>query len=622
MASFNCFFNTFRSGSMGLNITEACQVFLLGTTMRLYILFLMERVDPWWNTAIENQAIDRVFRLGQTSPVHVFKFIVQHTIEERVVAIQLEKTSWIQQAFQGIKGASDSAVQEKRLDVASLFQLDIDQVVVKLTTSTTEINFFRQVNRSRTAGQAVHHIVEWRAGGDVDFLGVGSCKALVLQRGACTMKEKFAQNRLYATDKNNCVFHVVKALEYVHTLRYIHGNLTLENVMMFSRGEIKLIDFANTVALNADMPLHCTPEYCPPEMAKCIVNGLRPLKASPSYDVWCLGVFILKLFSPNLQLQEFVNLSDEDVVCKIAAPGFSFHASVRACSLSSPQKNMLLSVLDPNPATRSSLRDVDKFLPRNSTASFGQGAAEQVRQGIADLGRKVDALHVTVVEGDRFTLPCLWTLEERTGMGFVARSVRALLKTEFRVSFICEMRDGDRRCEPYPCDQEEALIVTANSPLVQGALPFLKVTCSLFKVLGLVAGAGGIVGDFFKFDDSTMANVTSAIDAVANFNENVIEKLDVEEKLNNLADSLADNRDPEEVASIMSQTLQIYKQHRKDAGSYERLHQVLGSIKFDWTKHHIIGGLVKKVIKSGFPDAGEVRWVCKAHAESNENILM
>ncbi|ETV96687.1 hypothetical protein H310_10005 [Aphanomyces invadans] len=245
-----------------------------------------------------------------------------------------------------------------------------------------------------------------------------------------------------------------------------------------------------------------------------------------------------------------------------------------------------------------------------------------VRQGIADLGRKVDALHVTVVEGDRFTLPCLWTLEERTGMGFVARSVRALLKTEFRVSFICEMRDGDRRCEPYPCDQEEALIVTANSPLVQGALPFLKVTCSLFKVLGLVAGAGGIVGDFFKFDDSTMANVTSAIDAVANFNENVIEKLDVEEKLNNLADSLADNRDPEEVASIMSQTLQIYKQHRKDAGSYERLHQVLGSIKFDWTKHHIIGGLVKKVIKSGFPDAGEVRWVCKAHAESNENILM
>ncbi|ETV96690.1 hypothetical protein H310_10008 [Aphanomyces invadans] len=205
-----------------------------------------------------------------------------------------------------------------------------DQVVVKLTTSTTEINFFRQVNRSRTAGQAVHHIVEWRAGGDVDFLGVGSCKALVLQRGACTMKEKFAQNRLYATDKNNCVFHVVKALEYVHTLRYIHGNLTLENVMMFSRGEIKLIDFANTVALNADMPLHCTPEYCPPEMAKCIVNGLRPLKASPSYDVWCLGVFILKLFSPNLQLQEFVNLSDEDV------PQFAAEKHAAICSRSQP----------------------------------------------------------------------------------------------------------------------------------------------------------------------------------------------------------------------------------------------------------------------------------------------
>ncbi|KAF0713731.1 hypothetical protein AaE_011722 [Aphanomyces astaci] len=97
------------SGSMGLNITEASQVFLL---------------DPWWNTAIETQAIDRVFRLGQTRPVHVFKFVVANSIEERVVAIQTAKAALIKQAFQGIKGASDSAVNEKRLDIATLFQLD------------------------------------------------------------------------------------------------------------------------------------------------------------------------------------------------------------------------------------------------------------------------------------------------------------------------------------------------------------------------------------------------------------------------------------------------------------------------------------------------------------------
>ncbi|KAF0700506.1 Aste57867_8967 [Aphanomyces stellatus] len=97
-----------KCGSMGLNITEASQVFLL---------------DPWWNTAIENQAIDRVFRLGQTHPVQVFKFVVQNSIEERVVTIQKEKFTLIKQAFGGIKGASDSNVKEKRLDIAAVFQL-------------------------------------------------------------------------------------------------------------------------------------------------------------------------------------------------------------------------------------------------------------------------------------------------------------------------------------------------------------------------------------------------------------------------------------------------------------------------------------------------------------------
>ncbi|RHZ06149.1 hypothetical protein DYB31_012787 [Aphanomyces astaci] len=85
---------------------------------------MKEELDPWWNTAIETQAIDRVFRLGQTRPVHVFKFVVANSIEERVVAIQTAKAALIKQAFQGIKGASDSAVNEKRLDIATLFQLD------------------------------------------------------------------------------------------------------------------------------------------------------------------------------------------------------------------------------------------------------------------------------------------------------------------------------------------------------------------------------------------------------------------------------------------------------------------------------------------------------------------
>ncbi|KAI9179340.1 SNF2 family N-terminal domain-containing protein [Polychytrium aggregatum] len=66
-----------RSSGVGLNLTVASRVFL---------------VDPWWNESVENQAIDRCHRLGQTRPVVVVRYIVESTVEEKILAIQKRKS--------------------------------------------------------------------------------------------------------------------------------------------------------------------------------------------------------------------------------------------------------------------------------------------------------------------------------------------------------------------------------------------------------------------------------------------------------------------------------------------------------------------------------------------------
>jgi SNF2 family DNA or RNA helicase len=58
-----------KAGGVGLNLTAATHVF---------------HFDRWWNPAVENQATDRAFRIGQTKAVNVHKFVVSGTLEERI----------------------------------------------------------------------------------------------------------------------------------------------------------------------------------------------------------------------------------------------------------------------------------------------------------------------------------------------------------------------------------------------------------------------------------------------------------------------------------------------------------------------------------------------------------
>jgi len=85
------FLISLKAGGVGLNLTEADTVI---------------HFDPWWNPAVENQATDRVYRIGQNKEVFVYKLIVANSIEEKIIEMQTKKQALQDQLFDK-KGQKD-----------------------------------------------------------------------------------------------------------------------------------------------------------------------------------------------------------------------------------------------------------------------------------------------------------------------------------------------------------------------------------------------------------------------------------------------------------------------------------------------------------------------------------
>ncbi|MEE8398283.1 MAG: DEAD/DEAH box helicase, partial [Desulfobacterales bacterium] len=97
------FLISLKAGGLGLNLTEANYAFLL---------------DPWWNPAVENQAIDRCYRIGQENPVTAYRFITKDSIEEKVMALK--------QAKQDIQ---DIVIRESDMEDTQLTQEQLRQLL-------------------------------------------------------------------------------------------------------------------------------------------------------------------------------------------------------------------------------------------------------------------------------------------------------------------------------------------------------------------------------------------------------------------------------------------------------------------------------------------------------------
>ncbi len=70
------FLISLKAGGVGLNLTAADYVYI---------------VDPWWNSAVEQQAIDRTHRIGQTKNIFAYRMICKDSIEDKILQLQEKK---------------------------------------------------------------------------------------------------------------------------------------------------------------------------------------------------------------------------------------------------------------------------------------------------------------------------------------------------------------------------------------------------------------------------------------------------------------------------------------------------------------------------------------------------
>jgi non-specific serine/threonine protein kinase len=104
-----------KAGGTGLNLTAASQVI---------------HFDRWWNPAVENQATDRAFRIGQQRNVLVHKFVTSGTLEEKIDQMLSEKQHTADQILTG--GAEKSLTEMSNDELLNMIQLDIEKAEINL----------------------------------------------------------------------------------------------------------------------------------------------------------------------------------------------------------------------------------------------------------------------------------------------------------------------------------------------------------------------------------------------------------------------------------------------------------------------------------------------------------
>lgn len=100
-ANNGIFLISIKAGGVGLNLVSAQDVIIY---------------DPWWNPFVEQQAIDRAYRIGQDKPVTVYKLVVANTIEERIIEMQKNKQHNFDELINGIS-------TDKNFDLKDIIEL-------------------------------------------------------------------------------------------------------------------------------------------------------------------------------------------------------------------------------------------------------------------------------------------------------------------------------------------------------------------------------------------------------------------------------------------------------------------------------------------------------------------
>ena len=99
------FLLSLKAGGTGLNLTRADHVI---------------HFDRWWNPAVEDQATDRAYRIGQTRPVQVHRLVTEGTIEDRIAELLQRKRSLAESVLGSGEVALTELSNEELRDLVSL----------------------------------------------------------------------------------------------------------------------------------------------------------------------------------------------------------------------------------------------------------------------------------------------------------------------------------------------------------------------------------------------------------------------------------------------------------------------------------------------------------------------
>lgn len=210
------------------------------------------------------------------------------------------------------------------------------------------------VMQSHTCKQFISQMVATEMEKMLDGL---KCAVMVVEQGGATTFRHIVRGQIDRTNQFEVVqqlYFVIKALECLHERQFIHGALHMDALATHTSESPRLkfkdlehaTRFGDTIQGYTPKDLSML-EYIPPEMTKHLLcssnqtqrssnidtmeaDAFQVLRASPSFDVWCLGIVIIKLYANRKTLDEFDQCAEPaDFFLKLTDDSFSFEQSLK-----------------------------------------------------------------------------------------------------------------------------------------------------------------------------------------------------------------------------------------------------------------------------------------------------
>lgn len=195
------------------------------------------------------------------------------------------------------------------------------------------------------------------------------CSALVMDMGTSTTFLHVVRGQMEKSSQFSVVHQlsrVVHALECLHSHNFIHGSLNMDTIVIFDNNKLKFRDLEHATRFKGDVHgyTQASVEFLPPEMARNVLcdgffdgsegsMSAEPIAASYAFDIWSLGVIILKMYASGKHLDEFSGCEHPaDVLLRLAQPNFHFERSIALCVPHDDVKDLVRQCLQREPSFR------------------------------------------------------------------------------------------------------------------------------------------------------------------------------------------------------------------------------------------------------------------------------